>query len=127
MYTQQPDFYIASSDVSPDDDFARPRKCWLKKRFASTIFGDSWLIKIDPPIPGQEFGPGEHDVDELVIAAKYPADVLDHIRNWPVYVNVGRFRGSNVSAQPKHRGRDFQALLVAELYPTEEAARIKAR
>ena len=46
------------------------------------------LVKIDPPLVGQQFGLGPKDVDMLVLAARLEGQTLFPVTEWPCPVYV---------------------------------------
>lgn len=120
-----PDFYLASSDVTPDSDLARPRRCWRLRRLATDTRDDLLLVRIAPPLPGQAFGLGDREIDQLLLAARHKGFSLFPISTWPVYVHVARPLVDDIEFRDKLNTRELHSFAWAELYPTEEAARLK--
>ncbi len=48
------------------------------------------LIEIDPPLVGQTYGLGGHDVVELVLSARHQSSFLFPVTEWPTFVYVRR-------------------------------------
>jgi hypothetical protein len=118
------DFYLTSSEGY--DYLARPpRRCRAIKRLRGDARDDYLLIRIDPPLNGQIFGLGEHDIDQVIVATRHRGASLFPITQWPVFVHVARllvpYEGQDVV-----RSDELDPIAWAELYATEEAARTRA-
>ncbi|HEX8596908.1 MAG TPA: hypothetical protein VF952_00120 [Chloroflexia bacterium] len=123
MLTGKPDFYLGSTDVYPDSDFARPRKCWRIKRLKGDVRDDYLLIRIDPPIIGQPFGLGGEDIHMVVVATKDRTASLFPIRRWPVYVFVIRLLVDEPESRDVVHDEELELVVWGELYGTEEDVR----
>ena len=115
------EFYLASAEGY---EMESPRRCKVVKRLRGEERLDYLLISIDPPLPGQAFGLGARDLDQVVVATRHRGESLFPIKRWPVFVHVARllvpYQGQNVV-----RDDEIESFAWAELYPTEEAARTK--
>jgi hypothetical protein len=117
-----PDFYLASSEGYGLED---PRRCWRLRRISSLTRDDLLLVQIDPPLPGQKYGLGEHDLDIVLIATRHEKASLFPVTEWPVFVHVARLL-SELPQEPRRlREDEFESIGWAELYPSEEAAQSK--
>lgn len=116
------DFYMASSEGY---GLESPRRCRRIERLKGEDRDDYLLIGIDPPLNGQEFGLGGRDLDQVVIATRHQGESLFPIRRWPVYVHVARLLVP-YERQEIVRNSEMEPIAWAELYATEEAARVKA-
>lgn len=116
-----PDFYIASTEGY---ELEEPHLCWAVRRMATEERNDLLLIKIAPPLVGQKYGLGDRDVDLVLIAPRHQGGSLFPINEWPLYVHVARplvdLEGRDVL-----RSDEMEAIAWAELYRTEEEARLK--
>ena len=81
------DFYIASSEGYEMDS---PRRCEVIKRLGGEDRDDYLLVGIDPPLNGQVFGLGGHDLDQVIVATRHQGESLFPITRWPVFVHVAR-------------------------------------
>ena len=116
-----PDFYLASTEGYGLD---QPRACFILKRFSAMQRDDYLFVRIEPPILGQGFGLGDHDIDKIILATRHLGESLFPIRRWPVYVHVARPLVSLDNA--KTIGSDeIETIAWAELYETAEAAKEK--
>lgn len=118
-----PDFFIASSEGYRLEE---PRGCKRIKRMRSDSRDDMLLVKVEPPLIGQPYGLGGEDIDILLIATRHKGDSLFPIRGWPVFVHVARLLIKNPEQRDHIHDNEFEAIAWAELYRTEEDARMKA-
>jgi hypothetical protein len=86
---------------------------------------DLLLIRIDPPLIGQKYGLGEHDIDLVLIATRHLGETLFPIDSWPVYVHVARPLVDVPEKHDKLSTDQYESVAWAELYPTEDAAKRK--
>jgi hypothetical protein len=83
-----PDFYLSSTEHC---DFEQPRRRWRVKRLPTDWRDDDLLlVRIDPPLIGQEYGLGWRDIDLVILATRHRGATLFPIREWPIYVHVAR-------------------------------------
>ena len=118
-----PDFYLASSEGY---NMEEPRRCWRVRRVATPGRDDFLLVKIDPPLIGQNYGLGDRDVDLVLIATRHVGSSLFPINEWPIFVHVARPLIENPELHDRLRDDQFQLIAWAALYQTEEKARLKA-
>lgn len=121
---QRPDFYIASSDGHGMEE---PRKAFRIKRLSSDTRDDLLLIRIDPPLMGQRYGSGGRDIEYIIIATRNVGATLFPIREWPVDVNVSKPLVDDIGERDHLLGHEYKDLAWAELYRTEEDARLKSK
>jgi hypothetical protein len=119
----EPDFYLTSSEGY---EMESPRRCWRVKRLATDNRDDLLLIKIEPPLIGQKYGLGSREIDLVLIAPRHQGASLFPISEWPLYVHVARLLIENPEGRDVVRADEFESIAWAELYPTEEDARVKA-
>lgn len=115
-----PDFFLASTEGY---GFDVPRACYRVRRVAGRAPADDYLVvRIDPPLDGQSFGRGEHDLDKVVLATRHQGATLFPVSEWPTYVHVARLLGP---AEKKDRleAGDLDSIGWGELYRTEAEAR----
>lgn len=103
-----------------------PRRCWRVKRLASENRDDLLLIKIEPPLIGQKYGMGGRDVNYVLIAPRHQGASLFPINEWPLYIHVARPLIENPQDRDALCENEFESIAWAELYRTEEDARLKA-
>jgi hypothetical protein len=118
-----PDFFLASSESYR---LQEPRSCKCIKRVRSDHRDDLLLVKVDPPIIGQPYGLGGRDIDTLLIATRHKGASLFPIKEWPVFVHVARLLIESPEQREQIHDNEFQSIAWAELYRTEQDARVKA-
>lgn len=123
MSEKHPNFYLASSEGY---DMAEPRRCWIVKRLETPKRNDLLLVKIDPPLIGQKYGIGGRDIDEVIVATRHQGDSLFPVKQWPVFVHVARSLVENPQDRDRLNEDEFESIAWAELYRSEEDARLKA-
>lgn len=117
------DFYLASSEGY---NLEKPRKCQRMVRLKNESRDNLLLIKIDPPIVGQQYGLGSKDIDEIIIATRFKNESLFPIQKWPIHVYVLRPL-INISSDTKEiKNENMKLIAWAELYPDEVSARKKS-
>ncbi len=119
---ERPDFYIASTEGY---DMEEPRSCWAVKRITTEQRRDLLLIRIDPPLVGQKYGLGARDVDLVLIAPRHQGGSLFPINEWPQYVHVARPLTDAPQSRDILHSDEMELIAWAELYRTEEEARLK--
>ena len=82
------DFYLSCAGEMRGD-LATPRACKVKSRLSDAV-NEHMLIEIDPPLIGQAYGLGSHDVVELVLSARHQSSFLFPVTEWPTFVYVSR-------------------------------------
>jgi hypothetical protein len=120
--TSQPDFYLSSTEGY---DMESVRRSWRIKRMATANRDDLLLIEIDPPLIGQKYGLGDRDVKIVVIAPRHEGTSLFPIKEWPLSVHVARLLIDNPKDRNVLSDHDFESIGWAELYRTEDDARLK--
>jgi hypothetical protein len=116
------DFFLASSEGYRLEE---PRSCKRVKRLRSDSRDDLLLVRVEPPLIGQPYGLGARDLDTLLIATRHEGDSLFPIKSWPVSVHVARLLIQNPEQRELIHDNEFESIAWAELYQTEEDARIK--
>jgi hypothetical protein len=117
------DFFLASSEGY---HLTEPRSCKRIKRVRSDNRDDLLLVKVEPPLIGQVYELSGRDIDTLLIATRHKGDSLFPIRRWPVFVHVARLLIENPERREQIHDNEFESVAWAELYRTEEDARVKA-
>jgi hypothetical protein len=119
-----PDFYLASGDGYYLEE---PRACWRLKPLRGDHRDDYLLVRVSPPLIGENYRIPVWEFDEVVLAPRYIGRGLLPIVQLPVPVLVAYLKVSD----PEHREviRDEELTLIAwaEVYRTEEEARRGAR
>ena len=117
-----PDFYLASSEGY---GLEAPRGCKRLRQITSNSRNDMLLVEIDPPLIGQKYGLGDRDIKHVIIAPRHQGSSLFPISEWPMFVHVARLLTDNLEHLDKLEESDFESIAWAELYRTENDAKIK--
>ena len=112
-----PDFYLASSEGYGLEE---PRSCWRIKRVIGGRRDDLLMTRLDPPIQRRR------DINLVLLATRHVGASLFPITKWPVSVHVCRIRVDNPESRDSFLQIEFKSIAWAELYRTEQDARIKA-
>ena len=115
----KPDFYLASSEGYGMEE---PRRGFAVRRLRGDVRDDYLLVRIEPPVIGQPFGLGAHDIDHVILATRHAGESLFPMRRWPVFVHVARplvpIEGRDVLHDD-----EMEVIPWAEIYKTEGTAR----
>lgn len=121
MTIDEPDFFLASCE---SHQLENPRRCKVIRSVKTQSRDDLQLIQVDPPIVGQNYGLGACDIDIVLIAARYREDSVLTVEKWPVFVHVARLL-VDAEACDVLGEEDYESIAWAELYETENDAKIK--
>ncbi|MBU0492490.1 MAG: hypothetical protein KKA73_20095 [Chloroflexi bacterium] len=109
-------FYLASADSSPA---LAPRRCFFEERHAAIEERDDYLrIRIEPPIVGQPYGLGEHNINDVILATRHAGTTLHPVSEWPMMVFVCRIINEQIRHSGKASANDLEMILIGELYRT---------
>lgn len=108
-----PDFYLYSTEGYHLDDTIR--KCFMRKRLYGEHKGAYILCDISPPIIGQQFGLGERDIHQIMVALRYDGSVLVPISDWPLDIYVMHIL-TDVTMKQIISKFDYEVLGLAEIY-----------
>lgn len=113
-----PDFYLALTDGCGLDV---PRKCWRRRAFKTDYGKDLLLVRVEPPLLYQN-----HDVEEVILAARHVGYSVAALESWPIHVHVARWRADNEGATTVLGdivpAGQLEVLVWAALYESEAAA-----
>ena len=84
-----PDFYLSGAGEMRGQ-LAIPHACWEKGRLSDKTRITYMLIKIDPPVIGQEYGLGDKDISQLIISPRFQGSSLFPVSEWPCHVYITR-------------------------------------
>jgi hypothetical protein len=115
MNEQMPDFYLTSSE---DHRLNQPRKCYRVRRFPANRRDDYLLIRISPPIEGRNFGLGDIEVSEVVIASRHNGVSLFPVKKWPISVYLLHTIVQNPAERTMLRENELTLIGWAEIYDT---------
>jgi len=82
-----PDFFL---DPTDSGDPRELRACWIEDRLRDSSRDDYLLVRIDPPLIGQQYGMGDRDVERVLLATRHVGKTLFPVTEWPAFVYVLR-------------------------------------
>lgn len=115
----KPAFYLSSTESS---NLAKPRACWIKGRITAGARDDSLLVQVDPPLVGQQYGLGDKDITDLILAPRLQGGSLFPISEWPLAVYIARPLREEIKAGDTLSTNEVNMIAWGEIYPTKEAA-----
>lgn len=115
-----PDFYL--STAGEYEGLAVPRACRIEARLADRVRVDHLLVRIDPPLIGQEFGLGSRDIEQLVLTVIFDGHALFPIRKWPAHVYVSRILDESIVATRTIESGQVQIIAWGTLFRTSAEA-----
>jgi len=121
-FLSAPDFYLVSSEGYGLEE---PRKCWCVRQLSHGKRDDLILVYINPPIIYQDSNEGSLTLDQVILAGKYVGYPIYTLKNWPIHVYVVRSKKPISNDIFKLEKDKIQNIAWAELYPTEEFAKLK--
>lgn len=122
---QSPDFFL--STAGEYEPLAEPRACWALARLQDPIRNDHMLIRIEPPLSGQEFNLGNMEIRQLVISARHQGYTLYPISEWPSFVYVARILDDAILQTLSFTRGQIEPVAWGLIFPTLQAALTHAR
>jgi hypothetical protein len=101
--------------------FSVTRECVFQKRLRLRTGKECVLVKVSPPVIGQEYGTGE-DVDLFVITARHEGRGLSPIEEFPCFVFIARPLIDDIETPDEIEKRDVEIVAWGELYRTKSDA-----
>lgn len=101
--------------------FEPVRECHFLRKLRFDTGKECALVRLDPPVVGQDFGSGQ-DLDQFVVAARHEGGTLFPVSEFPLFVFVGLLR-DGVAGAAEISTADVQVIGWGELYRTAEDAR----
>lgn len=94
---EDPDFFLSAE--GENDDLRDPVACRRGQRLRDNVRDDYLLVDIAPPMSGQEYGLGDKDIGQLIIATRHKGVTLFPVTEWPAHVYVFRLLDEGVLKQ----------------------------
>ena len=101
--------------------FEPVRECQLLRRLVFDTGKECALVRLTPPVIGQDFGSGQ-DLEQFVVAARHEGGRLFPVSEFPLFVFIGLLQEGAEEAAEISTG-DVQVIGWGELYRTAEDAR----
>ena len=91
----KPDFFLSAAGEMRGD-LTTPRQCWVKSRLRDSDRDDYFLIEVNPPVIGQEYGLGSSDISELILSARWQGHSLHPLSSTSCSVYISRMLDDQV-------------------------------
>jgi hypothetical protein len=101
--------------------FSVTRECVFQKRLRFRTGKECVLVKVTPPVIGQEYGIGE-DIDFFVITNRHEGMGLSPIKEFPCFVFIARPLIDDIEAREEIGKEDVEVVAWGELYRTKADA-----
>lgn len=109
----KPDFFLSSTEGY---GLEKPRACFCIKKLRGRTYDGYLLVKIVPPILGQQYGLGEKDIEYVVLATRHVGTSLFPVSEWPLCVHVARLLCDIENKTSLNAEKDLKVIAWAELY-----------
>src|SRR3989338_1568386 len=113
MSNLKPDFYLGSSEHT--GELVKARKCFVREKVFLDKVNEYLLIEIDPPIIGQNYGLGQDDIRDIIIAPHFEGSTLFPINEWPMLVYIFYAKKGRIIASETVKASDLVMLGWGEL------------
>jgi len=124
MTANAPDFFLGSSEHR--GEWSLPRACWIQARINDDNGGEYLLVRINPPVIGQTYGLGEHDIADLIIAPHCSGATLFPLSRFPLPVYVYRILDRAIADDFSFNPSRVEMVAWCEIYRKEEDAKAHA-
>ena len=111
-----PDFYL--STTAEYEGLAVPRACRIEARLSDWIRDDHLLVRIDPPLPGQGFGLGSRNIEQLVLTVIFEGRALSPVKELPAHVYVALILDESIVTTRSIGTGQVQIIAWGTLFPT---------
>jgi hypothetical protein len=113
-----PDFFLSSKGESYR--LSEPRACWRRKRLHDNIRDDYLLVDIEPPVIGQDYGLGDKDIKQLVLATRHQGVTLFPVNEWSASVYVYRILDQTLLMKDYFDGNQVEMIAWAFIFRSLE-------
>jgi len=107
-------YFLSSLD---NTRFTQTRECTFEKRLRFNTGKDCALVKLVPPVVGQDFGLPA-DIDLFVIAARHQGQELFPITTFPCSVHIARPLIEDIGVREVITKEDLEVIAWGDLYKT---------
>jgi hypothetical protein len=84
-------------------------------------------VRLEPSIPGQQYGLGETNVDRVVLAARHVGRSVLSPKPWPLAVHVARILSDTGAEKSSFKLSELEEIGWGEIHATEASARAVER
>lgn len=85
------------------------------------------LVRVEPPVIGQNYGLGSEDISHLILTAKYEGVSLFPIKEWPCHVYVSRILSDSVISALKFTASQIEVIAWGIIFRNFDEAREHAK
>ena len=114
-----PDFYISSSEGHMEGE---ARSCFVIKRMNCAGRDDCLLIKVSPPLKGEQYGLEPSEIRMVIVLARLKSNSVVSPSKWPVPVYVLYASITNVEELSNLSEEQYKLIAWAEIYKDKEQA-----
>ena len=111
-------YYLSSLESTK---FSVTRECVFQKRLRFRTGKECVLVKVCPPVIGQEYGVAE-DIDLFVLTARHEGRGLFPIKAFPCFVFIARPLTDGIETRGEIGKEDVEVVAWGELYRTKSDA-----
>jgi hypothetical protein len=122
----KPDFFLSGAGEMTGD-LSNPRACWTKGRLRDEVRDDHMLVEIEPPLIGQTYGLGGHDITNLIISSRHQGYSLFPIGEWPCHVYIARILDESITKTLVFTREQVEVIAWGMIFPTIEEAKAQAK
>ena len=108
-----PDFYLTSNETYTKFDI---RKCFIKERLKVEKRDDYLRVSIIPTIVGQQYGLGDKEIEDIVLATRFDGHSLFPVSEWPMPVYICRILNEKIINSGKAKASDLEIIAWGEIH-----------
>jgi hypothetical protein len=108
-------YYLSSLDSMK---FTSTRECIFLKRLRFNTGKECVLVKLSPPVIGQDYGLGT-DIEEFVLTNRHEGEGLSPIREFPCFVFIARPLSDEIGQRDEISKDQVEVIAWGELYRTK--------
>jgi len=111
-------YYLSSLDSVK---FAPTRECTFLKRLRFRTGKECVLVRLSPPVVGQEYGVGT-DIEDFILTNRHEGEEFSPITSFPCFVFIARLLIENPDVPHEIDTHDVEVVAWGELYRTKHDA-----
>jgi hypothetical protein len=111
-------YYLSSLDSVK---FGSTRECIFIKRLNLNTGKECVLVRLSPPVIGQDYGLGT-DIEDFVLTNRHEGEGLSPIREFPCFVFIARPLIDDIGERDQITKGDVEIIAWGELYRTKSDA-----
>ena len=111
-------YYLSSLDSKK---FKVTRECKSIKQLRFDSGKNCMLVKISPPVIGQDYGLGT-DIEKFILTNRHEGENINSIKTFPFFVFIARPLINDIELRDKISIQDVEVVAWGELYRTKHDA-----